>query len=81
MADPTGFMTTPREVAERRPVAQRVEDWNEVYPGTPGIALLPIIVKQAGRCMDYGIQFFHNGCPLICPIKSHSATSSGHIRP
>ena len=64
MADPTGFMTTPREVAERRPVAQRVEDWNEVYPGTPGIALLPIIVKQAGRCMDCGIPFCHNGCPL-----------------
>ncbi len=64
MADPRGFMTTPREVAERRPVAERVHDWNEVYPGTPGQAVLPIISKQAGRCMDCGIPFCHQGCPL-----------------
>mgnify|MGYP000573644353 CR=1 FL=1 len=43
MADPKGFMTTPREVAARRPVEERVHDWKEVYPGTPGRALLPII--------------------------------------
>ncbi len=64
MADPRGFMTTPREVAERRPVEERVHDWNEVYPGTPGQAVLPIISKQAGRCMDCGIPFCHQGCPL-----------------
>ena len=64
MADPRGFMTTPREVAERRPVAERVHDWNEVYPGSPGKAVLPIITKQAGRCMDCGIPFCHQGCPL-----------------
>ncbi|MFZ1412053.1 MAG: glutamate synthase subunit beta [Micropruina sp.] len=64
MADPRGFMTTPRQVAERRPVAERVEDWKEVYPGTPGAAVLPIIAKQAGRCMDCGIPFCHQGCPL-----------------
>ena len=64
MADPKGFMTTPREVAQRRPVEERVHDWKEVYPGTPGRALLPIISKQAGRCMDCGIPFCHNGCPL-----------------
>ncbi len=64
MADPTGFITTPREVASRRPVEERVGDWNEVYPGTPGKALLPIITKQAGRCMDCGIPFCHSGCPL-----------------
>ncbi|GAA2184425.1 glutamate synthase subunit beta [Brooklawnia cerclae] len=64
MADPTGFMTTPREVAGRRPTDERVGDWDEVYPGTPGLALLPIISKQAGRCMDCGIPFCHNGCPL-----------------
>ncbi|MCG6566583.1 glutamate synthase subunit beta [Tessaracoccus sp. ZS01] len=64
MADPKGFMTTPREVAARRPVEERVHDWQEVYPGTPGRALLPIITKQAGRCMDCGIPFCHNGCPL-----------------
>ncbi|MGO1488325.1 MAG: glutamate synthase subunit beta [Arachnia sp.] len=64
MPDPKGFMTTPREVAARRPVEERVHDWREVYPGTPGRALLPIISKQAGRCMDCGIPFCHTGCPL-----------------
>ncbi len=64
MADPRGFITTPRKVAERRPVAERVHDWHEVYPGTPGRALLPIISEQAGRCMDCGIPFCHTGCPL-----------------
>jgi glutamate synthase (NADPH/NADH) small chain len=57
-------MTTPREVATRRPVNERVNDWHEVYPGTPGLALLPIIAQQAGRCMDCGIPFCHQGCPL-----------------
>ncbi|MEU4193779.1 glutamate synthase subunit beta [Kribbella sp. NPDC026611] len=64
MADPKGFLTTPRQVADRRPVEERVQDWKEVYPGGPGKALLPIITKQAGRCMDCGIPFCHNGCPL-----------------
>lgn len=64
MADPRGFMTTPRQVAERRPVDERVHDWKEVYPGTPGRALLPVITAQAARCMDCGIPFCHNGCPL-----------------
>ena len=64
MADPRGFITTPREVAPRRPVEERVKDWNEVYPGGPGKALLPIISEQAGRCMDCGIPFCHQGCPL-----------------
>ncbi len=64
MADPRGFINTPRQVAERRPVEERVNDWNEVYPGGPGRALLPIITEQAGRCMDCGIPFCHNGCPL-----------------
>ncbi|TCN43230.1 glutamate synthase (NADPH/NADH) small chain [Kribbella orskensis] len=64
MADPKGFLTTPREVAERRPVEERKQDWKEVYPGGAGKALLPIITKQAGRCMDCGIPFCHSGCPL-----------------
>ncbi|MFJ2646894.1 glutamate synthase subunit beta [Streptomyces sp. NPDC087420] len=61
MADPKGFLTTGREVARTRPVEERVKDWNEVY--VPG-SLLPIISKQAGRCMDCGIPFCHQGCPL-----------------
>jgi glutamate synthase (NADPH/NADH) small chain len=64
MADPKGFLKDGREVAERRPVEERVQDWNEVYPGGMGRALLPIITKQAGRCMDCGIPFCHQGCPL-----------------
>lgn len=64
MADPKGFLKEGREVATRRPVDERVQDWNEVYPGGIGRALLPIISKQAGRCMDCGIPFCHQGCPL-----------------
>ncbi len=64
MADPKGFLKNGREVAARRPVEERKEDWNEVYPGGPGRALLPIIKTQAGRCMDCGIPFCHQGCPL-----------------
>jgi glutamate synthase (NADPH) small chain len=64
MADPRGFLTTPREVAARRPVDERLGDWHEVYPDDAGRVLLPIIAKQAGRCMDCGIPFCHQGCPL-----------------
>jgi glutamate synthase (NADPH/NADH) small chain len=64
MADPRGFLKAGREVAERRPVEERVRDWDEVYPGGMGRALLPIITTQAGRCMDCGIPFCHQGCPL-----------------
>ncbi|GAA3781762.1 glutamate synthase subunit beta [Streptomyces chiangmaiensis] len=61
MADPKGFLTTPREEWPRRPIEERVRDWNEVY--VPG-ALLPIISRQANRCMDCGIPFCHEACPL-----------------
>ena len=64
MADPKGFLKTGREVAPRRPVEERVNDWQEVYPDGIGRALLPIINTQAGRCMDCGIPFCHQGCPL-----------------
>ncbi|MFF9203358.1 glutamate synthase subunit beta [Streptomyces sp. NPDC014986] len=61
MADPKGFLTTPRQEWPRRPVTERVRDWNEVY--VPG-ALLPVIGGQAGRCMDCGVPFCHQACPL-----------------
>ncbi|MGL5824061.1 MAG: glutamate synthase subunit beta [Nocardioides sp.] len=64
MADPKGFLKRGRMVAERRPVEDRLRDWQEVYPGGAGRALLPIITEQAGRCMDCGIPFCHQGCPL-----------------
>lgn len=61
MADPKGFMTTPRQDWPRRPIEERVRDWDEVY--VPG-ALLPIVSKQADRCMDCGVPFCHDACPL-----------------
>ncbi len=64
MADPKGFLKDGRQVATRRPVEERIQDWNEVYPDGVGRTLLPIISKQAGRCMDCGIPFCHQGCPL-----------------
>ena len=60
MADPRGFLTTPRETPARRPVDVRLTDWREVYEDfEPGR-----LQAQAGRCMDCGIPFCHNGCPL-----------------
>jgi hypothetical protein len=61
MADPKGFLTAPRQDCARRPVRERVRDWNEVYDRQ---CLLPVIGTQAGRCMDCGIPFCHHGCPL-----------------
>ncbi|MGP4042871.1 glutamate synthase subunit beta [Streptomyces sp. 2A115] len=61
MADPKGFLHASRQEWPRRPVEERVRDWDEVY--VPG-ALLPIIGTQADRCMDCGIPFCHEACPL-----------------
>ena len=61
VADPKGFLTTPRCDCARRPVRERVRDWNEVYDRR---GLLPVIRAQAGRCMDCGVPFCHQGCPL-----------------
>lgn len=60
MADPRGFLNTPRETPTRRPVDLRLMDWREVYEPFAGERLR----DQAGRCMDCGIPFCHNGCPL-----------------
>jgi glutamate synthase (NADPH/NADH) small chain len=60
MADPKGFLTTDRALPPRRPVDIRIQDWREVYePVDP-----TFVERQAGRCMDCGIPFCHNGCPL-----------------
>jgi glutamate synthase (NADPH/NADH) small chain len=65
MADPKGFLKAGRQVGTRRPVEERLGDWNEVYAdGGIGRNLLPIINVQASRCMDCGIPFCHSGCPL-----------------
>ncbi|MBI2709572.1 MAG: glutamate synthase subunit beta [Actinobacteria bacterium] len=60
MGDTTGFMKHGREVPRRRPVPVRVKDWREVYEPFPDDRLR----TQAGRCMDCGIPFCNNGCPL-----------------
>jgi glutamate synthase (NADPH/NADH) small chain len=60
MADPRGFLTTQRETPKRRPVDVRILDWREVYEEFPHERLQ----QQAGRCMDCGIPFCHQGCPL-----------------
>ncbi|MCH9723230.1 MAG: glutamate synthase subunit beta [Actinomycetia bacterium] len=61
MADPSGFLKhTRRETPKRRPVPLRLRDWNEVYEDFDHGALQ----EQASRCMDCGIPFCHNGCPL-----------------
>ncbi|MEO6792907.1 MAG: glutamate synthase subunit beta, partial [Mycobacterium sp.] len=61
MADPRGFIKYPQRILPpRRPVAERLGDWNEVYEQFTEDALR----QQAGRCMDCGVPFCHNGCPL-----------------
>jgi glutamate synthase (NADPH/NADH) small chain len=60
MADPKGFINTPRELPKRRPVEVRIKDWKEVYQEQE----FSHLQKQAGRCMDCGIPFCHQGCPL-----------------
>lgn len=60
MADPKGFLKSGRETPKRRPVDVRIKDWREVYEEQSFESLQ----KQAGRCMDCGIPFCHQGCPL-----------------
>jgi glutamate synthase (NADPH) small chain len=60
MADPRGFLTTPRQTPPRRPVDVRIRDWREVYTEFSQADA----ERQAGRCMDCGIPFCHGGCPL-----------------
>jgi glutamate synthase (NADPH/NADH) small chain len=61
VADPKGFLKVrERRLPERRPVPVRLTDWREVYEPTD----VESVRQQAGRCMDCGIPFCHNGCPL-----------------
>jgi glutamate synthase (NADPH) small chain len=56
----TGFMEHTRETPERRPPAERIKDWFEVYLPFPEEK----IRRQGARCMDCGVPFCHTGCPL-----------------
>ncbi|MGA0064738.1 MAG: glutamate synthase subunit beta [Ilumatobacteraceae bacterium] len=60
MGEPTGFLKWGRKGPARRPIPVRVADWREVYEPFDGDELK----RQAGRCMDCGIPFCNNGCPL-----------------
>ncbi|BBH67002.1 glutamate synthase [Actinoplanes sp. OR16] len=60
MPDPNGFLRYERQLPKRRPVPLRIMDWREVYPP----AGEELIRDQATRCMDCGIPFCHDGCPL-----------------
>jgi glutamate synthase (NADPH/NADH) small chain len=60
MGDPKGFLKVPRVEEDERPVDDRVRDWRElVVPATEAE-----VRAQASRCMDCGIPFCHQGCPL-----------------
>jgi len=56
----TGFLEYPRELPARRPTAERIEDWLEIYQDFPEEK----IRAQGARCMDCGVPFCHTGCPL-----------------
>ena len=60
MGNPKGFLEIGRVGFERRPVEERIQDWNEVYKEFPEDKLK----AQASRCMDCGVPFCHQGCPL-----------------
>ncbi|MDA8391359.1 MAG: glutamate synthase subunit beta [Actinomycetota bacterium] len=60
MADPRGFLKYGRQMPPRRPVSERLHDWKDVYT-RPERQQTEI---QAARCMDCGIPFCHQGCPL-----------------
>ena len=61
----TGFLEYDRETPQTRPVKERLKDFNDVYTRMP----LDAVRRQAARCMDCGVPFCHNACPLhnLCP--------------
>ena len=60
MGKPTGFLEFRRDLPTRRPVAERVQDWFEIYQPYPEAN----IREQGARCMDCGVPFCHTGCPV-----------------
>jgi len=71
MGKTTGFLEYSRELAPRRPVLERVNDWFEIYQDFPEASLR----EQGARCMDCGVPFCHtgqiiNGAASGCPINN-----------
>jgi glutamate synthase (NADPH/NADH) small chain len=60
MGKVTGFIEIAREVPQRRPVAERVNDYREIYLDFPQQK----VRDQGARCMDCGVPFCHTGCPI-----------------
>jgi glutamate synthase (NADPH) small chain len=60
MGKVTGFVEYTRETPGRRPPAERINDWFEVYQDFPEDK----VRTQGARCMDCGVPFCHTGCPL-----------------
>jgi glutamate synthase (NADPH/NADH) small chain len=60
MGKPTGFLEVTRETPKKRPVAERVGDYKEIDIDFT----TDKVTAQASRCMDCGVPFCHNGCPL-----------------
>ncbi len=60
MGKPTGFVEFKREKQPYRPIAERTRDWRQVMLPWP----VDTLQKQGARCMDCGVPFCHEGCPL-----------------
>ncbi|ABF42680.1 glutamate synthase (NADH) small subunit [Candidatus Koribacter versatilis Ellin345] len=60
MGKTTGFLEYTRELPQRRPVIERINDWFEIYQDFPEQSLQ----EQGARCMDCGVPFCHTGCPV-----------------
>jgi glutamate synthase (NADPH) small chain len=60
MGKVTGFLEIKREMAPRRPIEERLNDWSQVYQDPDD----NLVQAQGARCMDCGIPFCHTGCPL-----------------
>jgi len=60
MADPRGFLKYEREDTHYRPIEERLRDWRHVQEDFPA----ELLMQQAARCMDCGIPFCNQGCPL-----------------
>jgi glutamate synthase (NADPH/NADH) small chain len=69
MGKPTGFLEVGRQDRPYEKVAERVKTWREFVRPLPDDELK----AQGGRCMDCGIPFCHNGCPVnnLIPDWNH----------
>ncbi len=73
--DPQGFLRHDRRDRPKRPVVERVRDWQPVYLSAPGEQ----VREQAARCMDCGVAFCHAGCPLANLIPDWNELVAGDL--